>query len=84
MGTPDPYLLEYINESGPASPSELVDETGADLPYSRGYVNIRCQELEGRGFLINIGNGRYRLTDRGRDWLAGEFDASVFDDKPTA
>lgn len=80
MKAPDPFILEYISETGAASPAELVDDDRAGLPFSRGYVNTRCQSLEEHEFLVNIGNGMYQLTDRGRDWLAGDFDARTLDE----
>lgn len=80
MKAPDTFILEYIAEDGPASPAELVDDDeGAALPFSRGYVNTRCQDLEDKGFLVNIGNGMYQITDRGEEWLAGDFDARALD-----
>jgi len=81
MKAPDSFILEYVAEYGPASPTDLISEDGAALPFSRGYVNQRCQELENKEFLINIGNGMYQLTDRGHGWLAGDFDARTLDEK---
>lgn len=80
MKAPDPFIIEYIAESGPSSPAELVDDERGGLPFSRGYVNMRCQELEENGFLVNLGNGMYQLTDRGTSWLDGDFDAAILDD----
>lgn len=79
MKAPDPFIMEYIEESGPASPAEIVDDERGGLPFSRGYVNTRCQKLENNGFLVNLGNGMYQVTERGQDWLAEDFDAAVLD-----
>lgn len=84
MKMPDTFVLEYIEENGPTSPMKLVSEDGGNLPFSRGYVNVRCQSLEEHGFVQNIGNGLYQITDRGEEWLAGEYDASVLDPGNTA
>lgn len=80
MKAPDPFILEYIAEHGPASPTDLIREDGGALPFSRGYINTRCQDLENKEFLINIGNGMYQLKERGQDWLSGDFDARTLDE----
>lgn len=76
MKAPDPYVLEYLAEEGPTSPKALSDE----LPFSRGYLNTRCQDLADHGMVMNIGNGMYQIKERGKEWLNGDFDASALDE----
>jgi len=45
------------------------------IRFSRGYINQRCQKLAENGFLLNLGNGVYQITERGEAYLRGEFDA---------
>lgn len=78
MKAPDPYILEYLEEEGLSSPSNIHED--GRVPFGRTYINKRLQALEEHEMVINVGNGMYQLTDRGDDWLAGEFDARVFDD----
>jgi hypothetical protein len=78
MKAPDPYILEYLQEEGLSSPSDIAND--GRVPFGRTYINKRLQALGNREMVINMGNGMYQLTQRGDDWLQGEFDARVFDD----
>ena len=68
----DEALLEALRERGPASPAALVERT--DLDVSESYVADRCALLAGRGRLVDMVEGRYRLTDRGAAYLDAELD----------
>ena len=66
---------------------ELLDETDITLTPSvvsyninrdRPTVNERLIELENRGFVDRPKRGYYTITDRGRQYLAGNLDASDF------
>lgn len=46
-----------------------------NLDMSRPHVSRRLTEFADRGLVEKIANGRYRITDRGRAYLAGELDA---------
>jgi predicted transcriptional regulator len=69
----DDRILEYLSEEGPTTPTKMADDER--IRFSRGYINQRCQKLAEKGFLINLGNGVYQITDRGEAYLAGKFDA---------
>lgn len=57
------------------SPRDLAK----NIDYHRRYVAQECRTLESVGILEQDGQ-TYRLTDRGRDLLAGELDADDIPD----
>jgi len=73
MTAADDRILEYLSEENPAGPSKIHQD--GRIRFSRPYINQRCQELAKRGFLLNLGNGVYQITERGEAYLEGEFDA---------
>lgn len=73
----DDRILEYLRAEGPYTPSKLVE--AAELPWGVQHVGNRCRELESNGFVRNGGNGVYVITERGEEYLDGEFDASTLD-----
>lgn len=85
MKAPDYFLLEFLAEEGLSSPSDIASD--GRIPYGRTYINQRLIELDEHGFTRNAGNGMYQLTERGQEWLAGDFDARILDEgeqgKPT-
>lgn len=78
MKHPDPYILTFLAEDGPAAPSRIKSDS--EFPWSKSYIGTRCRVLADNGFVRNLGNGTYQITDRGKEWLDGEFDARVFDE----
>lgn len=68
----DDYILELLEEEGQYTPSVIADK----LDYHPKSVGRRCRELQRRGLLRNIRRGLYQITDDGRDYLAGDLDAS--------
>lgn len=81
MNIVDDRILEYLaNEDEVASPAEI--KRGAGLPWSGTHVARRCRKLDEMGFLTKVsGAGVYSISERGRDYLAGEFDARTLDDE---
>jgi hypothetical protein len=78
MKAPDLYLLEYLRDVEElASPTEIARD--GRIPFTRAYINKRLRTLERHSMVLNVGNGMYRLTDRGSAWLRGEFDARTLD-----
>jgi repressor of nif and glnA expression len=69
----DDRVLEYINEHGHGSPSEMKNE--GPIRYSRQHIARRCRKLAERDFLQHVGNGVYVITDTGIKYLEGELDA---------
>jgi predicted transcriptional regulator len=77
MTRADDYILEFLDETDIVATPQVI---AANIDYSRQYVNQRIRALEDNDLVQNTGNGLYRITDRGRDYLAGELDASELDD----
>ena len=78
MRAPDDRILEYLSEEGPSSPKEMADD--GRVRFSHSYITTRCKALTEKGFLIRYGYGVYAITDRGEDYLEGEYDAADLDD----
>lgn len=78
MRAPDDRILEFIQEEGPSTPTKMYED--GRVRFSRSYINTRCQVLADNGFLVNLGNGVYQITERGRNYLAGDFDAAEVED----
>ena len=68
----DEAILEHLRERGPAS-LDALDERGV-VDFSRAYLEERCSALAGRGQLVTLADGVYRLTGRGEAYLDGELD----------
>jgi len=46
------------------------------MDYHKGYFSERIRKLAEHGLVQQVSpRGVYRLTDRGRDYLSGEYDA---------
>ena len=73
----DDRILEYVSENGPTLPSDIAADDR--VPYGAQHVGNRCRKLAEHGFLDNLGNGVYVITQRGRDYLNEEFDAGEVD-----
>jgi hypothetical protein len=86
----DDRILEYLseNESGGAT---VIKETG-QVPYTRSYLSQRLAKLADYNLVKPLGNGVYRITERGEKYLDGELNTSEdapdevpeADDGPTA
>lgn len=78
MAHADERVLEYLDEHGNAQPAEIaagLAEVGDDLDYNSKYVGRRCRTLDDFGLLDRTGRGVYGLTEAGRRYLTGEYDA---------
>ncbi|WP_313695076.1 MarR family transcriptional regulator [Halorarum halobium] len=73
----DDRILEYVSENGPTLPSDIANDDR--IPYGAQHIGNRCRKLTEHGFLDNLGNGVYVITQRGRDYLNEEFDAEQVD-----
>nr|WP_224268580.1 helix-turn-helix domain-containing protein [Haloprofundus salinisoli] len=74
----DDRILEYIREEGSGSPKQLVDS--GYIKVSRQHISRRLQKLAEHGMLTALGNGVYIITDKGEEYLDGEWDAE--EDRP--
>lgn len=68
----DDRVLEYIDENGSGSPTEMKNE--GPIQYSTGYISERSKKLSEKGLLKDLGNGVYVITDDGKAYLDGDLD----------
>ncbi|MFC6904716.1 phage repressor protein [Halalkalicoccus tibetensis] len=64
----DERIMEHLDERGSSGPGAIA----ASLEKSEEYVADRCRQLAIRDLLAAEGDGEYRLSERGRGFLAGE------------
>lgn len=73
----DHYILEFLERvDGVQTPKCIAPNIGPPDGYNQKYVGERCRQLEDWGLVQRVGRGMYRITDRGRSYLKGDFDAS--------
>lgn len=58
----DESLLDFLGREGPERLPFVASRTGTHLKYAE----TRCDELERRGLVRRLDDGRYALTERGR------------------
>lgn len=72
MTQADNRILEILEESGlTLSPKVLA----YNADYTRNYMTNRLAELREAGLVERVDEGLYQITDRGRQYLAGEISA---------
>lgn len=69
----DDRILEYIDDRGPAAPKQISDSDYIHV--TRQHLSNRMKYLEEKDFLKALGNGVYKITTKGRLYLAGGYDA---------
>lgn len=76
MTKSDPAILELLEESGLEIPPAVISHNIDGI--SHPTVKRRLPVLEDHGLVAKAPEkrGYYRITDHGRDYLAGELDAS--------
>ncbi len=77
MTIADERILEYLSTSETSTPKKMADS--GDVRFSRQYIGERCRKLADYGLVQHLGNGVYRITEEGRQYLAGDLDASQLD-----
>ncbi len=77
MTRADDYILEFLDETDIVATPQVI---AANIDYSRQYVNQRIRLLADHNLVQNTGDGLYRITNRGREYLGGELDAKDFED----
>jgi predicted transcriptional regulator len=73
MTIADERILEYLSTTDTSAPKKMADS--GEVRFSRQYIGDRCRKLAGYGMVQHLGNGVYRITDEGREYLEGELDA---------
>jgi len=73
----DDRILELFDEGDEEylKPAEIAQDER--IRHSRSYVTKRCRKLADHGLLQAVSQGVYRLTDEGRAYLRGEYDAET-------
>ena len=83
MTQTDERVLEYLRENGNFPPSAIRDglvEISEDIDYHQSHIGRRCRALDDHGLVENVGGGTYSITDLGKRYLDGEFDAGSLED----
>jgi predicted transcriptional regulator len=70
----DDRILEYLVEAGFSTPSEIAEDEY--IHYSAQHVGDRCRKMAEHGLVENVGNGVYRITERGEQYLAEELNTA--------
>ncbi|MFC6942982.1 MarR family transcriptional regulator [Salinirubellus sp. GCM10025818] len=70
----DERILEKLDEEGFQTPSELAKHEY--IHYSAQHVGDRARKLAEHDLVENVGNGVYRITERGSAYLRGEINTS--------
>lgn len=73
MTIADDRILEYLSGVETSTPKKMADS--GDVRFSRAYIGERCRKLAAYGLVQPLGNGVYRITDSGSEYLDGELDA---------
>lgn len=77
MTLADERILEHLREVETDTPKGMA-ESGR-VRFSRQYIGERCRKLANYGMSQHLGNGVYRITERGEEYLDGELDAEDLD-----
>jgi predicted transcriptional regulator len=79
MTRADDYILELLRDAGIATNPSTI---GFNVNYDRRYVSERCRKLAENGLLERVDEAKamYRITEKGRKYLAGELDAEDLED----
>ena len=72
MNQTDDRILELLDESDLILTPAVM---ARNLDYTRNWVSRRVGKLESAGLIEPIDSGYYRISDRGRAYLAGDLDA---------
>ncbi|WP_239642067.1 winged helix-turn-helix domain-containing protein [Natrinema versiforme] len=72
MKDADEKILDILEGGLMLGPTTIAK----NLDLSRSYVSRRLSILIAYGFVEQIEEGYYQITDRGEMWLQGEVDAS--------
>ncbi|SEK70175.1 hypothetical protein SAMN04488691_1011114 [Haloferax larsenii] len=71
----DERILEILRDVGTATPSDIADLE--HIHVSRPHISNRLSTLAEHGLTENLGNGVYTLTETGRLYLDGRYDAQA-------
>lgn len=73
----DDLILEYLGDEDSGTPETIAEA----IDRHPKYVGNRCRELLDRGLLDRPSRGYYLINEAGREYLAGDLDASELKDE---
>jgi len=73
MTIADERILEYLSTTETSTPKRMADS--GEVRFSRQYIGERCRKLADYGMVQHLGNGVYRITETGTQYLEGKLDA---------
>jgi len=73
MTIADERILEYLSTIETSTPKKMADS--GDVRFSRQYIGERCRKLTDYGMVQHLGNGVYRITEAGEQYIIGDLDA---------
>lgn len=79
MTIADERILEYLSTSETSTPKKMADS--GNVRFSRQYIGERCRKLADYEMVQHLGNGVYRITEKGEKYLTGDLDAEDLDNK---
>lgn len=76
----DDRILELLAEEDNQymAPSDIADDNR--IHYTSQHVGRRCKKLAEHGLLQSVGRGVYTITEEGRAYLEGEYNAAEQND----
>lgn len=80
MTIADERILEYLSTSETGTPKQMADS--GVVRFSRQYIGERCRKLADYRMVQHLGNGVYRITEHGEQYLEGELDAMDLEPDP--
>lgn len=69
----DDRILEVLRADGPNTPTKLSERDCINV--SQPQVSRRLSKLKENEFVSSLGNGVYKITDKGECYLRGTYDA---------
>lgn len=77
MRDPDERLLEVLATDGNMTPKGASKDGKVErAPIGAGYAGKRLRKLMRAGFVTEVDDSLYGISEQGRRFLSGEFDAS--------
>ena len=72
MNQTDNRVLELLDESGLILSPVII---AVNLEYTRNWISKRLAVLKEHNLVETVKGSQYRITQKGRDYLAGDLDA---------
>ena len=72
MTIADERILEQLSQTETDTPKGMAES--GNVRFSRQYIGERCRKLADYGMVQHLGNGVYRITTEGEQYLEGDLD----------